>query len=461
MSRRITIDPITRLEGHGKIHIHYDARGEVERAYLQVPDFKGFEKFCEGRAAEEMPTLTQKICGVCPTAHHTASSKALDALFGAEPPAAAKKVRELLYNAFVFEDHLLHLFVLGGPDFLVGLEAPKDRRHFFGVLNELGAEIVGEVIGIRKRVRNIHARIGGSALYPVWGLPGGIAKAVSEEDRDAIQPVVGEAVEFAKFALGLFYDRVLNQKEYLDLLFHDAMRHRTYYMGLVDAEGKVNFYDGRLRVVDPKGNEAFQFDGGDYWKHLEERVDPVTYLKPIYLKGIGWKGYVDGEESGLYRVGPLARLNASEGMATPNAHAEFERMYDLVGGKPAHHTMAYHWARLIELVYAAERMAQLVEDEELTSPQVRNLCSPRAGEGVGVCEAPRGTLIHHYRGDEDGMITRANLLVATQHNGAPISMSVEKAARFFARGSGVSDKNLNLVEVAFRAYDPCLACATH
>jgi len=461
MNRRITIDPITRLEGHGKIHIHYDLRGEVERAYLQVPDFKGFEKFCEGRAAEEMPTLTQKICGVCPTAHHTASSKALDALFQTEPPPAAKKVRELLYNAFVFEDHLLHLFVLGGPDFLVGLEAPRDRRHFFGVLNELGAEIVGEVIGIRKRVRNIHARIGGSALYPVWGLPGGIAKPVSEEDRAAIQPVVGEAVEFAKFALGLFDDRVLNKKEYLDLLFHEALRHRTYYMGVVDAEGKVNFYDGRLRVVDPNGEEAFQSDAGDYWKHMEERVDPVTYLKPLYLKGIGWKGYVDGEESGVYRVGPLARLNASEGMATPHAQAEYERMYDTVGGKPSHHTMAYHWARLIELLYAAERMAQLVEDEELTSPQVRNLCSPRVGEGVGVCEAPRGTLIHHYQGDEDGMITQANLLVATQHNGAPISMSVEKAARFFARRSEVSDKTLNLVEVAFRAYDPCLACATH
>ncbi|UCD86802.1 MAG: Ni/Fe hydrogenase subunit alpha [Desulfobacterales bacterium] len=461
MSRRITIDPITRLEGHGKIDIFLDDKGDVERAYLQVPDFKGFEKFCEGRAVEEMPTLTQKVCGVCPTAHHTASSKALDDLFKVEPPPAAKKIRELMYNAFMFEDHLLHFFVLGGPDLIVGPDAPGAERNILGVIGKLGLEIGKKAIDIRNRVRGVNAAISGSSLYPVCGLPGGISKTVTEQEKAEIQVVARDAIDFAKFTLKIFHDDVLKNKKFTDLLTGNIFYHDTYYMGMVDDRGKVNFCDGKIRVVDPNGKEFVKFEAKDYLNHLEERVEPWSYLKLLYLKNIGWKGFIDGDGSGVYRVGPLARLNASEGMATPLAQAEYEKMFDTLGDKPVHNTLAYHWARLVEVLYAAERMGELAGDEELTNPHVRNHSHEPPTEGFGVCEAPRGTLFHHYETDEAGIIEKLNLLVATQNSGAAICMSIEKAARAFIKGGHVSDGILNMIEMAFRAYDPCLACATH
>ncbi len=461
MSRRITIDPITRLEGHGKIDIFLDDNGDVERAYFQVSDFRGFEKFCEGRAAEEMPALTQKICGVCPTAHHTASSKALDDLFGVEPPSAAKKIRELMYNAFMFEDHLLHFYFMGGPDFIVGPDAPSAKRNILGVIDKVGDEIGKKVIDMRKRARGVNATISGSALYPVCGLPGGISKALTEEDKAEIQAVTKDAVEFAKLTLKIFDDLLLKNKVYADLLTNDVFYHRTYYMGMVDDQGKVNFYDGIIRVVDPRGKEFVKFAAKDYLKHLEERVEPWSYLKIPYLKNIGWNGFIDGQDSGIYRVGPLARLNVSDGMATPLAQTEYEKMLDALGGKPVHNTLAYHWARLIEVLYAAERMDELAGDDEITSPGVRNIPDQTPKEGIGVCEAPRGTLFHHYETDDKGIVEKLNLLVATQNSAAAICMSIEKAACAFIKGGHVSDGILNMIEMAFRAYDPCLACAAH
>jgi F420-non-reducing hydrogenase large subunit len=461
MSRRITIDPITRLEGHGKIDIFLDGNGDVERAYLQVPDFKGFEKFCEGRAAEEMPAITQKICGVCPTAHHTASCKGLDDLFKAEPPPAARKIRELMYNAFIFEDHLLHFFILGGPDLIVGQDAPVDKRNVFGVIEKLGVEIGKKVIDIRNRVRGVNAAISGSSLYPVCGLPGGVSKGLNEEERAEIQLVAKDAIEFAEFALKIFHDKVLADKAFADLLRGDIFSHDTYYMGMVDENNKVNFYDGKVRVVDPEGKELVKFEAREYLNHMEERVEPWSYLKILYLKNVGWQGFVSGKDSGVYRVGPLARLNVSEGMATPLAQAAYDEMFDMLGSRPVHNTLAYHWARLVEVLYAAERMAELARDEDLISLDVRNLPHGMPEEGFGVCEAPRGTLFHHYTTDREGMIEKANLLVATQNSAAAICMSIEKAARAFIKGGRISDAILNMIEMAFRAYDPCLACATH
>lgn len=459
--RRITIDPITRLEGHGKIDIFLDGKGDVERAYFQVPEFRGFEKFCEGRAVEEMPTLTQKICGVCPTAHHIASTKALDDLFKIEPPVAAKKIRELMYNAFMFEDHMLHFYFFGVPDFVVGQDASKSERNVFGIIAKLGAEIGKKVIDIRKRVRGINATISGSPLYPVCGLPGGISKALSREDRDSIKAVTRDAVEFAKFTLKIFDDVVLKDKKYIDLITGDTYYHKTYYMGLVDEENKVNFYDGKIRIVDPEGKEVMIFAAQDYLKHLEERVEPWSYVKMLYLKDIGWKGFIDGKDSGIYRVAPLARLNVSDGMATSLAQGEYERLFGLLGGKPVHSTLAYHWARLVESLYAAERMVELAEDDDITDPKVRNIPKETPKEGISVCEAPRGTLFHHYETDESGIVQKVNLLVGTQNNAASICMSIEKAARLLIRHGNVSDGILNMIEMAFRAYDPCLACATH
>jgi F420-non-reducing hydrogenase large subunit len=461
MGKKITIDPITRLEGHGNISIFLDDKGDVQRTYLQVPELRGFEKFCEERAVEEMPALTQKICGVCPTAHHIASSKALDHLFKVEPPQVAKNLRELMHNAFIFEDHLLHFYFLGGTDFLVGLDTPKGKRNIFGVGEKLGPEVVKRVIDIRKRVRQLNSMISGSPLYPVCCLPGGVSKALSEQDRAHIKSITSDALEFAQFTLRLFDEVFLKNKEYFDLITGDIYYHRTYYMGLVDENNRVNFYDGRIRIVDPHGREFIKFAAKDYFKYLEERVEKWSYMKILYLKGIGWKGFIEGIKSGIYRVGPLARLNASEGMATPLAQAEYEKMFNILGGKPAHNTLAYHWARLIEVMYAAERMAELADIPELTDPFVRNIPTKSPREGIGVCEAPRGTLFHHYRTDERGMVEKVNLLVATQNNAAAISMSVDKAARAFIKNGDVSEDLLNMIEIAFRAYDPCLACATH
>jgi len=459
--RKITIDPITRLEGHGKIEIFLNDEGNCERAYLQIPELRGFEKFCEGRPAEEMPRITTMICGVCPTAHHMASTKALDDLWKVEPTPAAKKIRELMYNAFQAEDHILHFFFLGGPDFVVGPRAPAGERNVLGVIARAGMEAGGKVIEVRKRLRNVLRLIGGKPVMPSCGLPGGVSKGISEEERQTIIEAADYAVEFSRFALGLFDAIVLRNKKYVDLVTGEVYKHRTYYMGLVDENNRVNFYDGDIRVVDPKGKEFARFKARQYLDHIREHVEPWTYVRFSYLKNVGWKGFVDGEGSGVFRVAPLARLNAAEGMATPLAQEAYEKMYEVLGGKPVHNTLAFHWARLIEALYASERLSELARDPELTSPEVRNIPTQVPREGVGVVEAPRGTLIHHYQTDERGILTGVNLVVATQNNAAAICMSVEKAARSLIKKGKVPAGILNMIEMAFRAYDPCHACATH
>ena len=459
--RKITIDPITRLEGHGKIEIFLNDEGNCERAYLQIPELRGFEKFCEGRPAEEMPRITTMICGVCPTAHHMASTKALDDLWKVEPTPAAKKIRELMYNAFQAEDHILHFFFLGGPDFVVGPRAPAGERNVLGVIARAGMEAGGKVIEVRKRLRNVLRLIGGKPVMPSCGLPGGVSKGISEEERQTIIEAADYAVEFSRFALGLFDAIVLRNKKYVDLVTGEVYKHRTCYMGLVDENNRVNFYDGDIRVVDPKGKEFARFKARQYLDHIREHVEPWTYVRFSYLKNVGWKGFVDGEGSGVFRVAPLARLNAAEGMATPLAQEAYEKMYEVLGGKPVHNTLAFHWARLIEALYASERLSELARDPELTSPEVRNIPTQVPREGVGVVEAPRGTLIHHYQTDERGILTGVNLVVATQNNAAAICMSVEKAARSLIKKGKVPAGILNMIEMAFRAYDPCHACATH
>jgi len=459
--KKITIDPITRLEGHGKIEIFLDDEGNCDRAYLQIPELRGFEKFSEGRPAEEMPRITTMICGVCPTAHHMASTKALDDLWKVEPTSAAKKIRELMYNAFQAEDHILHFFFLGGPDFVVGPQAPAAQRNVLGVIAKAGLEAGKKVIEVRKRLRGILRIIGGKPVMPTCGLPGGVSKQITEEERTTIIDTAEYAVDFAKFALALFDDIVLKNKDYVDLVTGDVYQHRTYYMGLVDKNNKVNFYDGLIRVVDPAGKEFAKFRVQEYLDHIREHVEPWTYVRFSYLKKVGWKGFVDGKESGVFRVAPLARLNASDGMATPLAQAAYEKMYKVLGGKPVHSTLAFHWARLIEALYASERIRELAHDPELTSPDIVNLPTETPKEGIGVVEAPRGTLIHHYQTDDRGILTKVNLIVATQNNSAAINMSVEKAAKALIRGGKVPDGILNMIEMAFRAYDPCHACATH
>jgi len=458
--RKILIDPVTRLEGHGKISIFLNDAGEVENAYLQVPELRGFERFCIGRKAEDMPLLTSRICGVCPVAHHMAGTKALDAAFNVEPPSAAKKLRELMYCGYYIYDHTLHFYYLGGPDFVVGPDAPPGKRNVIGVIEKAGLDIGKEVIKHRAYGQRITELIGGKATHPVCGLPGGISKALGEEERQEIEKMASSSVEFAKFTLKLFHDIVLGNSKYVDLIKSDAYTLKTYYMGMVDENNKVNFYDGKTRVVDPAGKEFVTFKPKDYLDHIAEQVEEWTYVKFPYLRKVGWKGFVDGPDNGVYRVGPLGRLNASDGMATPLAQEEHELMYKTLGGKPVHSTLAFHWARLIELLYAAERTLELSRDSEITSKEIRNKPGAPA-EGVGIVEAARGTLIHHYVLDENALIKDVNLIVATTNNCPAINMSIRDAAKGLIHGGKADQGVLNMVEMAFRAYDPCFGCATH
>jgi len=458
--KRIEIDPITRLEGHGKISIFLNDEGNVENAYLQIPELRGFEKFCEGRRAEDLPIITPRICGVCPVAHHLASTKALDDAFNVDPPSPAKKLRELMYCGYYIYDHILHFYFLGGPDFVVGPQAPPEQRNILGVIEKVGLDVAKDVIKHRAYGQRITEIIGGRATHPVCGLPGGVGKALSEEDRLAVEGMAESALGFAQFSLKLFHDVVLGNKDYVNLILSDAYTLKTYYMGLVDADNKVNFYDGQVRVVNPQGEEFLRFGPHEYLDVVAEHVEPWTYAKLPYLKRVGWRGLVDGPDSGIYRVGPLGRLNASDGMATPLAQQEYKRIYSTLGGKPVHSTLAFHWARLIELLYATERALELVRDEEITSTNIRN--KPKApGEGIGIVEAARGTLIHHYQLDERALTKKVNLIVATVNNNPAICMSIRDAAKGLIHGGNVDEGLLNMVEMAFRAYDPCFACATH
>jgi F420-non-reducing hydrogenase large subunit len=460
--KKISIDPITRLEGHGKIEIFLNDSGGVENAYLQIPELRGFEKFSEGRLAEDMPQITQRICGVCPEAHHMAATKALDALFHVDPPSPAKKLRELFYSSFYVTDHTTHFYILGGPDFIMGPEAPVAERNILGVIAKVGMELTKAVLTTRAKNHHIIQMLGGRAVHPVFGLPGGISKGLNEDERKEVEQIAKESVEFARLSLKVFDDIVLKNKAYVDMILSDAYTHHTYYMGTVDEKNRVNFYDGKVRVVDPEGKEFAKYAANDYLDHIAEHVEPWTYIKFPFLKKIGWKGFVDGKDSGLFRSTPLSRLNAADGMATPLAQEAYEKFFATLGGKPVHQTLATHWARLVELLYAAERLLELSKDEEITSPNIRTIPTAKPDEGVGIVEAPRGTLTHHYITDERGVIKKVNLIVATVNNAGPINMSIKKAAMEVIKpGKEITEGLLNRIEMAWRPYDPCFGCATH
>lgn len=465
--KQIKIDPITRLEGHGKIDIFLDDDGEVANAYLQIPELRGFEKFAQGRPVEEMPRITTRICGVCPEAHHMASAKACDAVYRVQIPPTGKMLRELLYNTFYTTDHTVHFYALGGPDFVVGPDAPPGERNILGVIKKVGLEIGGKVIELRAKCQEVIQMLGGKKIHQVTSIPGGVTRGINEEERKKIEEYAKFFVEFGQFSFKIFEDVVLKNKAYVDIILSDPYVQRTYYMGLVDENNKVNFYDGKVRVVDPEGKEFCKYKPEEYLDHVAEHTEKYSYLKYPYLKKVGWKGFVDGKDSGIYCATPLSRLNASDGMATPLAQAEYEKYYEtLTGDKsgktPVHNTLATHWARLIELQYAAERVMELIKDPEITSPKYRTIPTEIPHEGVGIVEAPRGTLTHHYITDEKGFVVKANLIVGTTNNNAPISMSIKRAAKgLIHKGVEVTEPILNMIEMAFRAYDPCMACATH
>ena len=462
--KRITIDPITRLEGHGKIEIFTNDDGTVEDVYFQVPELRGFEKFCEGRPVEELSQIVTKICGVCPGCHHMASGKAIDAVFGLEPTPTAKKLRELFYMAHFVHSHIAHFYALAAPDFILGPDSDPAKRNLLGVIEAVGIDVGKKVIETRRKAQEIQALLGGHQTHVIMNVPGGVRKGLTEEQRKNIVQTAKEFISFAQFTIQIFKDVVLGNQKYVDIILNGPYALSLHSMGLVDQNNKVNFYDGKVRVVDTLGNQLYKYPVQDYLDYIEERVEPWSYLKFPYLKKIGWNGFVDGQESGVYHATPLSRLNAADGMATPLAQIEYEMMFKTLGGKPVHNTLAMHWARIIELLYVSEHCLELASDPTICNKDLTVKANRNAivGEGIGIVEAQRGTLIHHYWTDERGMVTKANIIVGTTNNNAAICMSLKKAAQgIITNGDEVTEGMLNMIEMAFRAYDPCFSCATH
>lgn len=459
---QIDINPITRLEGHGNIKIFTDETGNVQSAYLQIPELRAFEKFCIGRQAEYMPQLTSRICGVCPVPHHLASIKALDMAYSAEPTARAVALRRLMHLGYMVEDHLLHFYFLGGPDLLLGPDAPAGKRNIVGVIEAFGKDVATTIMRHRKIGQNIVKMLGGKAIHPAFGIPGGVSKGVTDEDLDTLASEAQSCVDFAQLTLQIFKDRVLSGNFYPEALRSDEYSLNCYNMGLVDDKNRPDFYDGKIRITDAEGKEVVKFEPADYLDHVGEAVEQFSYMKFPFYKELGWKGLVESAENGVYRVGPLGRYNVTSGYNTPLAEKEGKLLEKEVG-RPCNMTLAYHWTRLIEVLNASEQLLELVSDKKmLLDGDLRTPVGKIAGRGVGAIEAARGTLIHDYEMDKNGIMNNVNLIVPTTHNAAAISLSIMKAAQaeFEASRSDEADK-LNRVEVALRAYDPCFGCATH
>lgn len=462
MTRKITIDPITRLEGHGKVSIFLDDNGAVEDCYFQIPELRGFEQFVVGRPIEELPRIVTRICGVCPASHHMASAKAVDGCFGNEVAPVAHKLRDMYYNAHYIHSHTAHFYALAAPDFVLGPDADPAVRNVLGVVAKVGLDIGGQVIRVRGLAQEIQRHIGGRNTQDIWCLPGGVAKRLTKEELEQIKPWVNELYDFSQFSLQLFRDVVLANPTYVDLILNGPYTLDVQNMGLVDEKNAPNFYEGKVRVVDFEGKEICKYEPREYADYVAEHVEPWSYLKFPYLKKRGWKGFVEGIDSSIYCATPLARLNVAERMATPNAQEAFEAMYKTLGAHPCRALLAQHWARLVEMVQNAETLQKYCDDPEITSEHVRVIPRSITGEGFGIVEAMRGTLTHHYTCDERGICTSANLIVGTTNNNAPIQMVTKKVAQTLIKPGVEPDQGLlNMVEMGFRAFDPCYSCATH
>lgn len=465
-TNRVTIDPITRLEGHGKIEIFLDDHGDVTNAYWQVPEVRGFERFCVGRRVTELNQITARLCGVCPGAHHLASTKAIDGCYHAKPTEAAFHIRDTFYNAHFVHSHIAHFYALAAGDFVCGPAAPAAQRNVLGVVATVGLETGTAVLDARHHAQRIQEIIGGKATHPVMGVPGGVSKAISESEAEEIRGYADGLVDFAQTSLKIFNDVVLANKEYLDIILNkDLYYHETYHMGLVNDKNQLEFHDGKVRVINQEGKECDKYDPFDYLDHIDEAVEPWSYEKFPYLKNPGYKGLVDGPDSGLYRASPLSRLNVCDSISTPLANEQLQIYRETLGVKDSHKpvqfTLATHWARLIEMLYAAEKLRDDANSDKLTDPNIKQTDLVPGGRGVGCVEAPRGTLTHDYVCDEDGIVTACNLVVGTTNNNGPICMDVAKVAKALIHNFEVSPGLLNMCEMAFRAYDPCNSCATH
>jgi F420-non-reducing hydrogenase large subunit len=452
---RITIAPVSRVEGHAKVTIDLDDTGNVADTFVNVVELRGFEKFCIGRPVEELPRIVTSICGVCPWSHHLASAKANDAVFGVTPPSAGRKLRELCNAVAYTEEHILHFFFLAGADYIMGPDCDYSARNIIGIARE-HPEIGKKVVRNRHLGAQMLNVISGKTIHPVTAVPGGFSKPLTEAERDKVAEMANEVLEFAKFAIAFAKEDVF--PKYLDAIQTTGVI-TTGFLGTVGHDGALDLYDGELRLMKPDGS-YIDFAYAEYTDHIGEHIEPWTYLKFPYAKEWGAFSMDLDNPSGIYRTNTLARLNVCDKIATPLAQQELEEYRERFG-RPVQLTLLYNWARLIELLYNAEKAVELLNDPEITSTETRVPVVPRAARGVGCVEAPRGTLIHDYETDENGLITDVNLIVGTTHNNAPINMSVKQAATSLIKDGKYDQGILNQVEMAIRAYDPCLSCATH
>lgn len=449
MSKQIVIDPVTRIEGHARITIQLDDQGYVRDALFHIDQFRGFEKLCEGRPFHEMPSLMARICGICPVSHLVASSKACDAILAVRIPDTAKKLRALLNLAQIVQSHALSFFHLTSPDLLLGMDADPAQRNLFGVIEKF-PDLARDGIRLRQFGQEIIEILAGKRIHPAWVVPGGVNEPLSEEKRAQILAKIPDALAISLRTLDWFKASVSKFSEEIATFANFP----TMFMGLVNADDGLEHYDGRLRVVDSAGNViADDITPQNYQNYIGEAVEDWTYLKSPYYKPIG---YPDG----IYRVGPLARLNIIDRCGTPKADDEWAEFRAL----ERHAVLSsfhYHQARLVEILYAIERIEQLLNDPAILDKRVRAFAGPNNLEGVGISEAPRGTLIHHYKVDENGLIVSANMIIATGHNNLAMNRGVLQAAKHFVKGSHIEEGALNRVEAVIRAYDPCLSCSTH
>lgn len=453
--RTITIQPVSRIEGHGKVTIQLNEEGNVADARVNVVELRGFEKFCIGRPVEELPRIVTSICGVCPWSHHLASAKANDSVFGVEPPPTGKKLRELCNSVAYMEEHILHFYFLAGADFLIGPDADYSVRNVIGIAGKF-PDIAKRVVRSRWLGAHMLEILSGKAIHPVTAVPGGFSKPLTEDERQKLLPIANELLDFAKFTIDFAKKNIF--PNYLDVVKTLGVI-KTGFLGTIDNNGAMNLYDGKLRIMQADGSyEDFTYD--KYTDYIAEHVENWSYLKFPYYKKAGKFSMDLNNPQGIYRTNTLARINVADKLATPLAQEEFLEFRKLFG-RPAQQTLLYHWARLIELLYNAENTVNLLNDKDITSREIRKAVVPRKARGVGCVEAPRGTLIHDYETDEKGMITNVNLIVGTTHNNAPINMSVKKSAMDLIKNGKYDEGILNRVEMAIRAYDPCFSCATH
>ncbi|GAB4494006.1 MAG: Ni/Fe hydrogenase subunit alpha [Anaerolineales bacterium] len=448
-TQKITIEPVTRIEGHAKVTIRMKEDGSVERAFMHVNEFRGFEKFCEGRLYFEMPQITPRICGICPVSHHLAAAKAGDALTGQTPPRPASLLRELMHMGQIIQSHGMHFFELAGPDLLLGFDAAPEIRNVVGLI---GADpnLTVKAVMLRKFGQEIIKTLGGRKIHPTFAVPGGVNKALKVEERDSILKGVDSAIETIQVGLKIMKDWAEKNMEDINKF----AVFQTGYFGLITPENGLELYEGNVRLVDKTGAELERFPIANYLEIIQEHVEPWSYLKFPFYKKMGWP-------EGVYRVGPLGRLNISDKIDTPLANEELKVFKALNGGKPVENTLYYHYARLIEALFATERVRVLCEDKDILSTDILNTRKNYTGHGVGVIEAPRGTLIHDYTADEHGKLTRVNLIVSTGHNNWAMTNAVDSVAKTYVKGPDVTEGMLNRVEAAIRAYDPCLSCSTH